>query len=560
MAFLTNIDGRLLKEMIIDGAAMLEYNKAAVDALNVFPVPDGDTGTNMSLTMMSAVKELQNLDTADVSAVAAAAARGALKGARGNSGVILSQLFRGFSEGLKGKESASAADFASSLSLGADRAYKAVMKPREGTILTVARAVADGAQAFAAKKQDISALLPRMIEDGEAALRRTPDLLPVLKEAGVVDSGGAGLMAIYLGYKMAVEGEEIENVSTIAKSLSAFMERPAEKQEAIGAASEAAGEITFGYCTETFITPLKEGVSQGDADSLRNKLMEFGDCVLVVLDEGLIKVHCHSNDPGRVLRYCIRLGELDNVKVENMRSQHRTLIAEAEGLHEEAVPPMEKDVGFVAVAAGAGLAALFKDLTVDEMVEGGQTMNPSTEDIVKAVQRCKSRTTFVLPNNKNIVMAAQQAAELLTDRTVLVVPTKTVPQGVAAMIAYVPDAPVEENLSRMQEAAEGVRSGSVTYAVRDSSFDGKEIHEHDILGLNEGKVAVVGQDVGAVTLDLLHEMVREDSELITLFYGADVPEESAEALRAQIEEAFPQCELEMLSGGQPLYYYLFSVE
>ena len=563
MAFLTNIDGRLLKEMIIDGAAMLEHNKAAVDALNVFPVPDGDTGTNMSLTMMSAVKELSAVDSAEVSVVAAAAARGALKGARGNSGVILSQLFRGFSEGMKNLATADAAAFAGALKLGADRAYKAVMKPREGTILTVARAVADSAQDFAVRQTDFSALLPRMIESGNETLKHTPDLLPVLKEAGVVDSGGAGLMAIYLGYKMAVDGEEIENVSDIAKNLTALMEKPAAQIEAgaaTGAASDAGGEIEFGYCTETFITPLKEGTDEKDANALRDKLMEFGDCVLVVLDENLIKVHCHSNDPGRVLRYCIRLGELDNVKVENMRSQHRTLIAEAQDLHEDAVPPMEKDVGFVAVAAGEGLAALFRDLTVDEIVQGGQTMNPSTEDIVKAVQRCKSRTTFVLPNNKNIVMAAQQAAELLQDRTVVVVPTKTVPQGVAAMIAYVPDASVDENRARMEEAAQAVRSGSVTYAVRDSSFDGKEIHEHDILGLDEGKVAFVGTEVSSVTMDLLRSMVGPDSELITLFYGADVSEEDAEALRGQIEQDFPQCELEMLAGGQPLYYYLFSVE
>ena len=558
MTFLTSIDGHLLKEMIIDGAAMLEKNKAAIDALNVFPVPDGDTGTNMSLTIMSAVKELAGVDSQDASVVAAAIARGALKGARGNSGVILSQLFRGFAEGVKDCAAVDAKAFAQGMKLGVDKAYKAVMKPKEGTILTVARAIANHCEACAEKNGSIYTLMDEIIAVGNDTLKKTPDMLPVLKQAGVVDSGGAGLMAIYLGFKMAVNGEEIESVTDLANKITALAGQEAAQLPAGTGAAMDEGEIEFGYCTETFITHLKEGVTMEDVDQLRSKLMEFGDCVLVVGDLELVKVHCHSNDPGRILRYCIKLGELDNIKVENMRTQHRTIIEEAKAVQEKHT--IEKEVGFVAVCAGDGIAALFKDLTVDETVMGGQTMNPSTDDIAQAIYRCKAQTTYVLPNNKNIIMAAQQAAELMEDRTVVVIPTKTIPQGVAAMIAYVPDVTLDENRERMTEAAGSVRTGSVTYAIRDSVFDGKEIKENDILGLNEGTVACVGQDVADTTIELMRAMVTEDDELITLFYGADVSEEDAEALRGRIGEAFPDCDLEMLSGGQPLYYYLFSIE
>ena len=559
MTFLTTIDGHLLKEMVINGAGMLEKHKAAIDALNVFPVPDGDTGTNMSLTMVSAVKELAAVDSADASVVAAAIARGALKGARGNSGVILSQLFRGFSEEAKEHETIDAQVFAASLARGVEKAYKAVMKPREGTILTVARAVAENAQAYAEKSDNLYGFVEEMISSGNGMLKRTPDMLPVLKQAGVVDSGGAGLMTIYLGFKAALDGEEVDAVGDITKQLTALNDQQQVKPEQTGAASGATEDIEFGYCTETFITHLNEGVGQRDVDNLRSKLMEFGDCVLVVADQDMIKVHCHSNDPGRILRYCIRLGELDNVKVENMRTQHRTLIEEANAVQNK-TPAIEKEVGFVAISAGDGIAAMFRDLTVNEIVQGGQTMNPSTEDIVQAIYRCAAKTTFVLPNNKNIIMAAQQAAELMEDRKVIVIPTKTIPQGVAAMIAYVPDVSDDDNEQAMNEAAQSVRSGSVTYAIRDSVFDGKEIKKDDVLGLNEGKVASVGKDVNDVTIDLMKAMMTEDDELITLFYGADVTDETAQALSTRIGKEFPQCELEMLAGGQPLYYYLFSIE
>ncbi len=559
LTFLTSIDGHLLKEMFIDGAAMLENNKAHIDALNVFPVPDGDTGTNMSLTMMSAVKELAGVDTENAGAVAAAVARGALKGARGNSGVILSQLFRGLAEGTKNADTIDAKTFAQALQLGVDKAYKAVMKPKEGTILTVARAIAENA-VKAAEKDDIYNFVDEMITSGNNMLKKTPDMLPVLKQAGVVDSGGAGLMMIYLGFKMALDGEEVENVTDIAKKLTALADQQVQEIPAgTGASMDTGEEIEFGYCTETFITNIKEGVTEENIDALRNKLMEFGDCVLVVGDLELIKVHCHSNDPGRILKHCIKLGDLDNIKIDNMRTQHRTLIEEAKTVEAKSMP-IEKEVGFVAISAGDGIAALFKDLTVDEIVMGGQTMNPSTEDISEAIYRCKAQTTYILPNNKNIIMAAQQAAQLIEDRKVVVIPTKTIPQGVAAMIAYVPDVTVEENEQRMTEAATAVRTGSVTYAIRDSVFDGKEIKEGDILGLAEGSVSCVGKEVEATTLELMENMITEDDELITLFYGEDVSEETAAAMQEKIEEKFPQCELEMLPGGQPLYYYLFSVE
>ena len=555
-----SIDGLLLKEMIIAGANLLEQNREAIDALNVFPVPDGDTGTNMSLTMKSTVKEIAAVDEHSASKLLSMAARGALKGARGNSGVILSQILRGFARGIDGAETIDAETFAKGLESGAKTAYKAVMKPKEGTILTVIRVIAEDSARYVVKHPgDLPKLLDKVIRSGEAILEKTPDMLPALKQAGVVDSGGAGLMTIYLGFKAALDGEEVDAVGDITKQLTALNDQQQVKPEQTGAASGATEDIEFGYCTETFITHLNEGVGQRDVDNLRSKLMEFGDCVLVVADQDMIKVHCHSNDPGRILRYCIRLGELDNVKVENMRTQHRTLIEEANAVQNK-TPAIEKEVGFVAISAGDGIAAMFRDLTVNEIVQGGQTMNPSTEDIVQAIYRCAAKTTFVLPNNKNIIMAAQQAAELMEDRKVIVIPTKTIPQGVAAMIAYVPDVSDDDNEQAMNEAAESVRSGSVTYAIRDSVFDGKEIKKDDVLGLNEGKVASVGKDVNDVTIDLMKAMMTEDDELITLFYGADVTDETAQALSTRIGEEFPQCELEMLAGGQPLYYYLFSIE
>ena len=556
MTFLAYIDGRLLKDMVLSGAALLEKNKQSIDALNVFPVPDGDTGTNMSLTMVSAVKELMGVDSASASVVAQAVARGALKGARGNSGVILSQLFRGFSKALAGVEHIDSAAMAAALQGSVEAAYKAVMKPKEGTMLTVAKALADSAQQDAQEGKDLYTLMENLLTRGNEMLKRTPDMLPVLKQAGVVDAGGAGLLAIYLGFKMAIDGEENIEGAQLMSRITALQDQNAQ-QNLQGQAEEES--IEFGYCTETFIKQIKQGVTQENIDKLREKLSKIGDCVLVVGDLEMIKVHCHSNNPGKVLQYCLQLGELSSIKVDNMREQHRTLIQEADTLQKE-VPVFEKEVGFVAVAAGDGLAALFKDLAVDEVVVGGQTMNPSAEDIASAVCRTKAKTVYVLPNNKNIIMAAQQAKELLEEYQVLVIPTKSIPQGVSAMIAYVPDVSLEENERRMTEAAQNVKTASVTYAVRDSSFDGQEIHQNDILGLQESRVEVVGQDVETVALELLQKTVNDGSEVITIFYGQDVSQEQAQALHDKVMDAYPSCDVDMLPGGQPLYYYLFSVE
>jgi len=562
LTFFKNIDGHLLREMFIDGAAMLENNKEAVDALNVFPVPDGDTGTNMSMTMMSAVKELSGPDTANVGEVAAAVARGALKGARGNSGVILSQIFRGFAEGLKGVENADAATLAKCFALGTDKAYKAVMKPKEGTILSVARAVSEFAAVYVEKNDDIYGLFDGVVEQGNAMLKKTPEMLPVLKFAGVVDSGGAGLMAILVGFKMAVNGETVENGTELSQKLSALASSKVVEMtpKGSGASMDTGEEIEFGYCTETFITNVKPSVTMEDIDKLREHLMEFGDCVLVVGDTELIKVHCHSNDPGRILRYAIQLGDLDNVKVDNMRTQHRHLIEEAGQEQKGEEHEITEETGFVSIAAGDGIAELFTQLSVNEIVSGGQTMNPSAEDILTAVYRCKAKVTYVLPNNKNIIMAANQAKELAEDRTVIVIPTKTIPQGIAAMIGYNPDGTPEENEAGMTEAVEAVASGSVTYAVRDTKIDGNEIREGDILCLNEGDIAYVGKEVKASTLELLKKMVSDETTVVTLIYGEEVSDEDAEALQTEAQALFPDADVEIISGKQPLYYYLISVE
>ena len=558
MTFLTTIDGHLLKEMVINGAGMLEKHKAAIDALNVFPVPDGDTGTNMSLTMVSAVKELAAVDSADASVVAAAIARGALKGARGNSGVILSQLFRGFSEGAKEHETIDAQVFAASLARGVEKAYKAVMKPREGTILTVARAVAENAQAYAEKNDNLYGFVEEMISSGNEMLKRTPDMLPVLKQAGVVDSGGAGLMTIYLGFKAALDGEEVDAVGDITKQLTALNDQQQVKPEQTGAASGATEDIEFGYCTETFITHLNEGVGQRDVDNLRSKLMEFGDCVLVVADQDMIKVHCHSNDPGRILRYCIRLGELDNVKVENMRTQHRTLIEEANAVQNK-TPAIEKEVGFVAISAGDGIAAMFRDLTVNEIVQGGQTMNPSTEDIVQAIYRCAAKTTFVLPNNKNIIMAAEQCIPL-TEKTVRVIPTRTVPQGVAALAYMDPDQSPDDLEESFKESAARVHTALVTYAARDSDYDGHIIHAGEYLALLDGKLLGSYASLPTLLKELNWAFGELEPEFLTVYYGQDVTETDANGVAESLTSCFPEADVSLVSGGQPVYYYMIAAE
>lgn len=532
------IDGILFKEMVLKGAAFLEKNKKSLDALNVFPVPDGDTGTNMSLTMMSSVREIKNIDSRSISKVADAVAIGALKGARGNSGVILSQIFRGFAKGVSGLETADGVALAGAMRAGVEAAYKAVLKPKEGTILTVAKYMANRAVEQASYGANVYLVLDASIEEGEIILKKTPDMLPVLKQAGVVDAGGQGLLVLYKGFKMALDGEDIGDTAIFeaAPEIPAF-EEPLDLQ--------------FQYCTEFLIKNTFENVTQYEIDRFREKLEKIGDCVLVVGDVSLIKVHVHSNEPGKALQYALRLGELSNMKIDNMKEQHRTL--------EEAPPRPMKPFAICAVAIGDGLVNVFKDLGADEIIQGGQTMNPSTETIANAIERCPSETVFVLPNNKNIILAAQQAAELSKKR-VIVIPTKSIPQGISSAIAFNPDASAEQNEARMTKAISNVKSGSVTFAVRATTLEGKEIHEGDILGLLDGQLLHVGKDVEEVALDLMKSMATDDESTIIAFYGADVKKEDAEAFIHKVLETYSDCDVELQYGGQPLYFYVFSVE
>ncbi len=539
------IDGLLLREMLVSGAAQLEKNREAVDALNVFPVPDGDTGTNMSLTMMSASREVNSKDFVHAGEAAAAIAKGALRGARGNSGVILSQLFRGFSRALEGIEKITPMQFAKALKAGADMAYKAVMKPKEGTILTVARVIADEAikQAQSAP-DDYDALMRVILSSGENILSRTQEMLPVLKQAGVVDAGGRGLLCIYTGYAAALGGEHIELA-------------PAGSTEAPHAEfnddHESLEEIKFAYCTEFLIQNLRMDAKMTDIATFRRHLNRIGDCVLVVGDLSLVKVHVHTNDPGKALQYGLALGELVNLKIENMVEQHRQNVAKKAREN----PP--KEYGMVSVAQGEGFAAILKDLGVDVIVEGGQTMNPAIEDLSNAVASVNAKNVFILPNNGNVILAAQQAAEI-SEKNVKVIPTKNVAMGIAAVVAFQPDLSVEDNAANMDEAAQRVRTGMITYAVRDSEFADLHISEGDIIGLHNGKVSVSGKDVHSVAMDLIHSLVTEDDTLITVYYGADTRQEDAEALAKELEQMYPDCDVETHSGGQPLYYYLLSVE
>ncbi len=554
---IAKIDGGLLKEMIHNGLMLLERNKKAVDALNVFPVPDGDTGTNMSLTLRSAAKEVEKTQSESAGEVAEAMSRGALKGARGNSGVILSQLFRGFYKGVQGKAELSPADMAAAFRGGVEMAYKAVMKPREGTVLTVSRGFADAAVASAERQgaeADMILMMEEALAAGQATLERTPEMLDVLKQAGVVDAGGKGLLIIYEGWLGALRGEEIEGEAEEGAPAAQPEQDQTAGEEALSAAAGSLQEITFGYCTEFIVTHLKEGVGEEDVDRLKGRLSIIGDSLVVVGDESVIKVHVHTNMPGKALQYALRLGELSNIKIDNMREQHRSLVVKAA----EAAPAPRKPYGMVTVAAGKGIRAIFKDLQVEGFVEGGQTMNPSTEDILLAVKALNADCVYVLPNNSNIIMAARQAAEL-AECEVHVIPTKTVPQGLAAVLAFNPDADGQHNEQEMTEAISTVKTGQVTFAVRDSNFDGLDIHKDDIMGMNEGKIEVLGASIQKVTLELVEKM-RTDEEIITLYYGQDVSEDEALALRDDLRERYPDCDVEAHNAGQPLYYYILSLE
>ena len=541
----SKVDGLLFREMLVAGAALLEQNREAVDALNVFPVPDGDTGTNMSLTVMAAVKELNQNEFIRVDEAAEAVAKGALKGARGNSGVILSQLFRGFARGVVGESEVTPTVFAQALKSGAETAYKAIMKPKEGTILTVSRVIAESAIVQAKKApEDMEALFSTILTSGESILKRTPEMLPVLKQAGVVDAGGRGLLLIYAGMNAVLLGEEIP-AATIVMS---------EDGEATFADDhDAIGDIRYAYCTEFLIQNLQESVTDDDVATFRRKLNRIGDCVLVVGDLMLVKVHVHTNDPGKALQAALALGELVSLKIENMVEQRR----ERMRAQQEKAP--EKDTGMVVVSLGEGFAEIFRDLGVDCIVDGGQTMNPSIEDLVSAVDGVNAKTVYVFPNNSNVILAAQQAAKL-SKHEVHVIATKNVAMGVAGVIACQPEMPAAGNAANMQAAAERVKSGMITTAIRDTQFEELTIHEGDYIGLYNGKISVCEKSPYDVAVKLMAMLVTDEDSLITVYYGEDANETDAGALVETFSQAYGMCDVECHNGGQPVYCYILSVE
>ena len=543
------IGGTEFRKMIVSGAKVLEINRAKVDSLNVFPVPDGDTGTNMSLTIQSAVKERSMCPSNRLSELCDAVSKGALKGARGNSGVILSQLFRGICAEIKNGDQITVKAFAKAMENGTKVAYSAVSKPKEGTMLTVARLMSEFARQQAPKYKDFAVFMADVIKRGEEALAQTPELLPVLKKAGVVDSGGMGLLCIYRGFLSVLNGEEVtEEV--------ALPEAQKTEEEVFGDNSDIInldlGEIEFAYCTEFFVINLKKQTTLADIDKLKQKLLGIGDCVICIGDLELVKVHVHTNTPGLALQYAVELGELDRVKIENMLEQNRALRAKREA--------EKKEMGMLAICTGEGIAAIFKDLLVDRVIEGGQTMNPSANDIASAVQKVNAEHVFVFPNNKNIILAAEQAKALVENRVIHVIPTKNVPQGFAAALAFNPEASAEENKTDMIHAIDNVRAGQVTYAVRSTDVNGFHLEEGDIIGLDDKKILAKGSSVDETMLSLIDRLKDASHEIITLYYGQDVSEEEAAALAQQVAEKYPDCDVDFHNGGQPIYYYIVSLE
>ncbi len=538
------------RKMVLVGAKMLENNRAKVDALNVFPVPDGDTGTNMSLTMQSAVKELSTTSSNTFMEVCDCVSKGALRGARGNSGVILSQIFRGICSVLRvSKPEVDTRTFAKAMEQGTKVAYNAVSIPKEGTILTVVRLMSEFAVKVAGKYKDFETFIPAVIAEGDRALATTPELLPVLKKAGVVDSGGVGLMTIMRGFQAAIMGEEIASeVQTEAVQ----QQNEADFGDNSDIISMDLGDIQFAYCTEFFVINLKKSTTLADIDKLRENLMNIGDSVICIGDLEMIKVHVHTNSPGVALTYALELGELDRPKIENMLEQNRALKAKIEA--------EKKDQGMLAICAGEGIRDIFKDLFVDRVIEGGQTMNPSASDIATAVQKINAENVFVFPNNKNIILAAEQAKALVDNRTIHVIPTKNVPQGFAAALSFSPEASLEENKTNMIHALDNVKAGQVTHAVRTTNVNGFSITEGDIIGLDDKKILAKSNSIDETVLSLLEKLKEDQHEVITLYYGEGVTEEDAKALSEKVQEAFPDCDVDYHFGGQPVYYYLLSLE
>ncbi len=546
------INSTEFRKMVVSGARMLEINRAKVDSLNVFPVPDGDTGTNMSLTLQSAVKEMNGCSSNRFQEICDAVSKGALKGARGNSGVISSQIFRGICSVLKDtKETFDTKNFAKALEEGTKVAYSAVSIPKEGTILTVVRLMSESASKLASKHKDFVEFFNALIAVGDEALAQTPELLPVLKKAGVVDSGGVGLMMIMRGFLAAISGEDIgtDSIPTEAQTSK-------NEDTVFGDNSDIInldlGDIEFAYCTEFFIIHLKQMTTLADIDKLKEKLMSIGDSVICIGDLELVKVHVHTNTPGVALTYALELGELDRLKIENMLEENRELKAKLEA--------EKKEMGMLAICAGSGLEELFKDLLCDRVIEGGQTMNPSAQDIADAVQKINASNVFVFPNNSNVILAAEQAKALVTGRTIHVIPTKNVPQGFAAALQFNPEASVPENKTNMTHAIDNVASGQVTYAVRNTTMNGFKLKEGDIIGLDNKRILAKGENVDETTLKLIKALKNDEHEVITLYYGKDVTEEEAEALVAKVQEEYPDCDVDFHFGGQPVYYYMVSLE
>ena len=544
------VDAKMLGRMFLSGAKNLEAKKEWINELNVFPVPDGDTGTNMTLTFMAAASEVSALSDPTMKTLAKAISSGSLRGARGNSGVILSQLLRGFTKSIEHHEQVDAMAFARAFEKGVETAYKAVMKPKEGTILTVAKGAAVKALEIAEDSENLETFFADVIAEAEEVLSRTPEMLPVLKEAGVVDSGGQGLLEVLKGAFDGYLGKEID--MNFEKPAHAVMSKPMSAEES---------DIKFGYCTE-FIIMLEKEFSEKEERAFKEYLLSIGDSLVVVADDEIVKVHVHTNAPGDAIQRALTYGQLSNMKIDNMRLEHHErLIKDAEKVAaQQAKAEPEKEVGFISVSVGDGMGEIFRELGADYLIEGGQTMNPSTEDVLQAISHVNAKNIFIFPNNKNIILAANQARDLTEDKNIIVIPTKTIPQGITALISYVPDKTVEQNTEEMLEAMTHVKTGQVTYAVRDTKIDDKEIRQGDIMGIGDKGILAVGQGIEDITVETLKEMVDEDTEIISIYYGADVTEEDAEQLCERLEELYPDFDVEINQGGQPIYYYVVSVE
>lgn len=548
-----SVDAKSFQKAFLAGAKAIEARKEYINELNVFPVPDGDTGTNMTMTILAAAREVAAIENPTFENLAKAISSGSLRGARGNSGVILSQIFRGFTKRIAVVDEIDASVLLEATMKAASTAYKAVMKPKEGTILTVIRAAAEKAEELQDEEEDIVTICETLIDVMQDALNHTPDLLPVLKQAGVVDSGGEGLLTVVKGSFDSLMGKEVDlTISGVARG-----------PVISGTSSDAGADIKFGYCTE-FIVMLEKEYTARTEKEFKSYLEGLGDCVVVVSDEDIVKVHVHTNDPGLAIQKGLSYGSLTSMKIDNMREEHQEKVIKDAEKQAKAVQQTEemphKDVGFLSVSVGDGLSDIFKDLGVDVLIEGGQTMNPSTEDVLEAVEKVNADVIYILPNNSNIILAAEQAAKLTEDKQVVVIPSKSIPQGIAAMIGYVAGQSVEQNTESMIEEMSAVKSGQVTYAVRDTNMDGKDIKQGDYMGLDEKTIVSVGEDLEEVTLEMLGTMVDEESEFISIYYGEDVTAEQAEAFTARVEETFEDAEVEMNYGGQPVYAYFVSVE